>query len=125
MNRKKEKYYYWAFLFPSMLAIFMVIFLPLIYGIYTSFTNSDGYNMTWIGLQNYKRLLNDSQFISSMWFTLRFALATVIGVNVIGLGLALLVTQKFGKVSVLFRTVYFMPNLIGGVILGFIWQFIF
>lgn len=125
MKRKKEKYFYIAFLLPCFLAIALVIFIPLLYGIYTSFTDSDGYTMTFTGLENYQRLLRDSQFLSSIWFTLKFALASVIGINVIGLSFALLVTQKTGKTSNLFRTVFFMPNLIGGIILGFIWQFVF
>jgi len=90
-----------------------------------SFTNSDGFNMDFIGFENYRRLFGDRQFIQSLWFTIRFTVVSVIGVNAIGLGLALLVTQKLGKVSTFFRTVFFMPNLIGGVVLGFIWQFIF
>lgn len=122
---KNKKLFYWAFLFPSLLAITTVILLPLLYGFYTSFTNWDGFNMDFIGMENYTRLLGDRQFLQSLWFTIRFAFTAVIGVNVIGLGFALLVTQKLGRVSTLFRTVFFMPNLIGGVILGFIWQFIF
>lgn len=122
---KNRKLFYWAFLFPSLLAITTVILLPLLYGGFTSFTNWDGFNMDFIGFENYARLLGDRQFLQSLWFTIRFAFTAVVGVNVIGLGFALLVTQKFGRVSTLFRTVFFMPNLIGGVILGFIWQFIF
>lgn len=125
MKRKNEKYFYWAFLLPSILAVSLVIFIPLLYGIYTSFTDSDGYNMTFTGLENYRRLLSDNQFLSSLWFTIRFAVVSVIGVNVIGLAMALLVTQKTGRLSNLFRTIFFMPNLVGGIILGFIWQFIF
>lgn len=125
MKRKNEKYFYWAFLFPSILAVLLVIFIPLLYGIYTSFTDSDGYNMAFTGLENYRRLLSDDQFLHSLWFTIRFAVVSVIGVNVIGLAMALLVTQKTGRLSNLFRTIFFMPNLVGGIILGFIWQFIF
>lgn len=125
MKRKKEKYFYLAFLLPSFLAVALVIFIPLLYGIYTSFTDSDGYTMNFIGLENYQRLLGDDQFWSSVWFTIKFAIASVIGINVLGLSFALLVTQKAGKVSNFFRTIFFMPNLIGGIILGFIWQFIF
>src|SRR5699024_7729271 len=87
--------------------------------------NSDGFNMDFIGLENYRQLFSDSQFIESMWFTLKFAFVAVLGVNVIGLGFALLVTQKIGRVTTFFRTLFFTPNLIGGLILGFIWQFIF
>lgn len=125
MKGTKKNLYYWAFILPSLLVVFFVIVLPLILGIGTSLTNSDGYNAVFIGLSNYRRLLSDNQFLYSLWFTIRFAFVAVILINVIGLGLALLVTQKLGKVSLFFRTIFFMPNLIGGIILGFIWQFIF
>lgn len=125
MKIKHGKAYYWGFVFPSLFAISMVILVPLLLGIYTSLTNSDGYNMDFIGLENYRLLLSDTQFLSSLWLTVRFAFVAVIGVNVIGLGLALLVTRKNNRVSTFFRTTFFTPNLIGGLILGFIWQFIF
>lgn len=125
MNNKQGKISYWLFLFPALLAIVTVILIPLLYGIYTSFTNSDGFNMDFVGLENYIRLLSDSQFMTSLWFTIRFTVLAVILVNVIGLGFALLVTQKVGRVTTFFRTTFFAPNLIGGLILGFIWQFIF
>ncbi|WP_035053005.1 carbohydrate ABC transporter permease [Carnobacterium pleistocenium] len=125
MNKRKNTFYYWAFLLPCLLALFFIIFLPLVYGIYYSFTDSDGFQSTFIGLENYTRILNDAQFLKSLSFTFRFTLVSVIGVNVIGLGFALLVTQNLGKLSTVFRTIFFMPNLIGGIILGFIWQFVF
>lgn len=125
MKGKKKNLYYWAFVLPSLFVVFFVIVLPLILGIGTSLTNSDGHNAVFIGLSNYRRLLSDDQFLYSLRFTIRFAFVAVILINVIGLGLALLVTQKIGKVSLFFRTIFFMPNLIGGIILGFIWQFIF
>ena len=125
MKIKNGKAYYAGFLFPSLLAIGLVILVPLIYGMYMSFTNSDGYNMDFIGIENYRLILNDSNFIESLWVTVRFSVISVIGINLIGLGLALLVTRKDTKVTTLFRTTYFTPNLIGGLILGFIWQFIF
>lgn len=125
MRGKHSKLYYWAFVLPSLAAIFIVILLPLILGIGTSLTDSDGYQASFIGLQNYTRLLSDDQFLYSLGFTLRFSAVSVLLINAIGLGLALIVTQKLGKISVLLRTIFFMPNLIGGIILGFIWQFIF
>lgn len=125
MENKHGKINYWLFLFPSLLAIGTVILIPLIYGIFQSFTNSDGFNMDFIGLENYIRLLSDTQFMRSLWFTVRFSVVAVILVNLIGLGFALLVTQKVGRVRNFFRTSFFTPNLIGGLILGFIWQFIF
>lgn len=125
MRGKHNTAYYWAFILPSILAISVIILIPLILGIGTSLTNSDGYEAVFTGLENYQRLLRDEQFLSSLWFTLRFSFVTVILINAIGLGLALLVSQKVGRVSTVFRTIFFMPNLIGGIILGFIWQFIF
>lgn len=125
MKGKRASIYFWGFILPSLLAMLIVIIIPLITGFATSLTNSDGYTASFIGIDNYLNLLQDDQFLYSLWLTIRFAFVTVIGINVIGLGLALLVTQKLGKVSIFFRTVFFMPNLIGGIILGFIWQFIF
>ncbi|WP_413527275.1 carbohydrate ABC transporter permease [Marinilactibacillus psychrotolerans] len=125
MKGKHNTAYYWAFILPSVIAISIIILIPLLLGIGTSLTNSDGYQAVFTGLENYQRLFKDEQFISSMWFTLRFSFVAVMLINAIGLGLALLVTQKLGKVSTIFRTIFFMPNLIGGIILGFIWQFIF
>lgn len=125
MKKKHGKINYWLFLFPALFAIVTVILIPLIFGIYQSFTNSDGFNMDFIGLENYVRLLSDSQFVTSLWFTIRFAVVAVVLINAIGLGFALLVTQKIGGIRNFFRTTFFTPNLIGGLILGFIWQFIF
>lgn len=125
MKGKYSKLYYWGFVLPSLLVVSIIIVIPLILGIVTSLTNSDGFTSQFIGVTNYFRLLKDEQFLYSLWFTIRFATVAVIGINAIGLGLALVVTQKLGKLSVFFRTIFFMPNLIGGIILGFIWQFIF
>ncbi len=125
MKNRHGKLSYGLFLFPSLLAIVTVILIPLLYGIYTSFTNSDGFNMDFIGFENYIRLFSDTQFMTSLWVTIRFSLVAVILVNAIGLGFALLVTQKVGRIRNFFRTTFFMPNLIGGLILGFVWQFIF
>lgn len=125
MKGKHNTAYYWAFILPSVIVISIIILIPLLLGIGTSLTNSDGYQAVFTGLENYQRLFKDQQFLSSLWFTLRFSFVAVILINAIGLGLALLVTQKLGKISTIFRTIFFMPNLIGGIILGFIWQFIF
>lgn len=125
MNDKYNRKYYIAFLIPSLFAIIVVILIPFITGIYTSLTNSDGFNSQFIGFDNYRRLLNDVQFKNSLWLTVRFSFVSVILINLLGLGFALLVTQRFGRITTFFRTAFFTPNLIGGLILGFIWQFIF
>lgn len=122
---KNSKLFFWLFLAPVLVALFMVVIIPLIYGVYYSFTNWDGINSPQFkGLANYMSLFSDKEFLNSLVFTAQFAVVSVILINFIGLGLALLVTQKL-KLNNLFRTVFFMPNLIGGLILGFIWQFIF
>lgn len=121
-----KKLTYWMFLTPTLLAILFVIIIPFIQGINYSFTDYNGFQINeYVGLDNYIRLLQDGKFLDSMIFTALFSVVSVIGINAIGLGLALIVTQRANKISTVFRTIYFMPNLIGGIILGFIWQFIF
>ncbi|MFD2214932.1 carbohydrate ABC transporter permease [Metabacillus endolithicus] len=117
---------YWIFLAPCLLALAMVLILPFFQGVYYSFTEYNGFEVTeFVGLDNYIKLFQDDQFLYSLLFTGGFSVASVIGINIIGLLLALFVTQKMGKFNTVFRTIFFMPNLIGGIILGFIWQFIF
>lgn len=117
---------FWIFLSPCIIALFIVLILPLGMGVYYSFTNWNGQVINdFVGWNNYKNLLKDHQFLYSLWFTAKFSIVSVIGINVIGLAFAVLVTQKLGKLNTIFRTIFFMPNLIGGIILGFIWQFIF
>ena len=122
---KKNGMFFWLFLAPVIVALFMVVVIPLFYGIYYSFTNWDGINQPqFIGIKNYIALFSDPEFVNSLWFTTKFAVVSVVLINVLGLGLALLVTQNL-KGSNILRTIFFMPNLIGGLILGFIWQFVF
>ncbi|MEC6748165.1 sugar ABC transporter permease [Marinilactibacillus sp. XAAS-LB27] len=122
---KNKEMTFWLFITPVLLSLSLVVILPVLMGIFYSFTNWDGLNFTaFVGMDHYRRLIGDEQFLQSLWFTVRFALTSIILLNVIGLGLALLVTSKL-KSRNLLRTIFFMPNLIGGLILGFIWQFIF
>ncbi|MGP1583693.1 carbohydrate ABC transporter permease [Peptostreptococcus stomatis] len=127
MNKKlgKNGLFFWLFLAPVLIALIMVVVIPLLYGVYYSFTNWDGINTpVFAGITNYIQLLGDEGFRNALWFTTKFAVVSIVLINAIGLGLALLVTQKL-KGSNIMRTVFFMPNLIGGLILGFIWQFVF
>lgn len=122
---KNRSLSFWLFLTPTLVALALVVFIPMLEGLFYSFTDWDGLSFTkMVGFQNYITLLHDKAFVNAFWFTVAFVIVTVITLNVIGLGLALLVTQKF-KGSSFLRTVFFMPNMIGGLILGFIWQFIF
>ncbi|MGN1400652.1 MAG: carbohydrate ABC transporter permease [Bacillus sp. (in: firmicutes)] len=116
---------YWLFLAPVLFALTLVVIIPLLYGVYYSFTDWNGIQVTsFIGLQNYIDLFHDEGFRDALWFTVKFSVVSIILINVFGLSLALIVTSKI-KSSKFLRTIFFMPNLIGGLILGFIWQFIF
>lgn len=125
MNPEKNTVWFWIFVTPVLLALILVIVIPFLLGLYYSFTDWDGIVApVFIGIKNYLSIFSDAQFLSSLIFTVKFALVSIILINAIGLALAMLVTQKIFGAN-FFRTVYFMPNLIGGLILGFIWQFIF
>ncbi len=116
---------YWLFLAPVLLALSMVVILPLALGIYYSFTNWNGIETGgFIGFENYINVFSDKKFMAALWFTVKFSIVSIILINLIGLSLALIVTSRI-KSSNFLRTIFFMPNLIGGLILGFIWQFIF
>ncbi|WP_046174305.1 carbohydrate ABC transporter permease [Domibacillus indicus] len=122
---RNKDFAFWLFLAPVLFALGTVVLLPLIYGIVYSFTDWDGVNAAeFIGVKNYIELFSDQSFLNSLWFTFKFSIASVIVINIMGLGLAMLVTSYIKSKNVL-RTIFFMPNLIGGLILGFIWQFIF
>lgn len=122
---KDKRTWFWLFLAPVLISLFFVVVLPLIFGIYYSFTDWNGIFLTkFVGFKNYIAVFQNTSFFNALWFTVKFAVVSIVMENVIGLGLALLVIQKF-KGNNLLRTIFFMPNLIGGLILGFIWQFIF
>ena len=108
------------------LAIFFVVLVvPFAQGFYLTFTNWDGFEYTaFSGIQNYVKSFQDPVFWSTLVFTAKFVVVSLIGVNVVAFGLALLVTARL-RSSNIFRTFFFVPNLIGGVVLGVIWQFIF
>lgn len=112
---------------PSLFIFANVVLIPFIMGIIYSFTNWNGFEFkgsSFVGLRNYSAVFTDEKFVSSFWLTAKYTLVMVISVNVVGLALALLVTSKLKSKNIL-RTVYFLPNLIGGLILGFIWKFVF
>lgn len=122
-NRSKS---FWLLLLPALLGLAIVLFIPLLVGSYYSLTDWNGNTVgNFIGIENYLRAFKDQAFIDSLLFTAKFSIVCVILINVIALLLATLVTQKLGKWTTFFRTIFFMPNLIGGIILGFIWQFVF
>lgn len=122
-NKSKS---FWLLLAPALVALAVVLFVPLSLGFYYSLTNWNGNTVgSFVGLTNYIQAFKDNEFINSLLFTAKFSIVSVVLINVIALLLATLVNQKLGRWSTFFRTIFFMPNLIGGIILGFIWQFIF
>lgn len=122
---RKRDLSYWLFLMPVLAALLLVVIAPLLLGIYYSFTDWNGIQTKgFVGFDNYIALFQDERFLDSLWFTVKFSIMSVILINLIGLSLALIVTAKL-KTNKVLRTIFFMPNLIGGLILGFIWQFIF
>lgn len=115
------------FVGPVFLAFAIVVLIPFFSGIYYAFTDWNGVTGTinWVGWDNFKYLFTeDKQFQQSFLLTAKYTVVAVILTNLAGFALALLVTQMLKTRNVL-RTVLFMPNLIGGLLLGFIWQFIF
>ncbi|MCR8925507.1 sugar ABC transporter permease [Priestia megaterium] len=115
------------FVGPALLAFCVIVLIPFFTGIYYSFTDWNGVNGTinWVGLDNFKYLFTeDKQFQQSFWVTTKYTVVAIILTNVVGFVLAIFVTQMLKTRNIL-RTVFFMPNLIGGLLLGFVWQFIF
>lgn len=125
MKHKKNDISFWLFLAPVLIAMIAVVIVPLVYGVGYSFTDWNGIDdPKVVGIKNYLKLVKDENFRNSLWFTAKFAVVSIFFINAFGLGLAMIVTQNI-KSSKILRTIFFMPNLIGGLILGFIWQFIF
>jgi raffinose/stachyose/melibiose transport system permease protein len=118
---------YSAFVGPALLFFIVIQIIPFFMGVYYSFTSWNGVSsaVEWVGLENYIKIFkNDPGFVNSFLFTTKFMFAAVIISNFIGFGLALLLNAAL-KSRNLLRTVFFIPNVIGGLLLGFIWQFIF
>ena len=123
--RTASKRWFALFVGPTFIAFCIAFLVPFVMGLYLSFcefrTVSDA---QFVGLQNYIRAFSENKdFLNSLWFTIKFAITAVISINVIAFLLALLLTRGIRGTN-LFRTVFFMPNLIGGIVLGYIWQLI-
>jgi len=116
---------YIIFLFPLLFTFAVTVIIPLCLGIYYSFTDWTGIQFTkFVGFENYTTMFSDPQFIWSILITFIFVVLNMILVNVIAFLLALLCTNGI-KGDGFFRAAYFLPNLIGGIVLGYIWQFVF
>ena len=113
------------FVLPTLFAFIIGFVIPFILGIGLSFCNfTTVTDATFTGLQNYIDALNDTVFQHAFWYTALFTVASVVVINVASFALAMALTQKLRGTNI-FRTVFFMPNLIGGIVLGYIWQLIF
>lgn len=123
--QKTLKKYFPIFVLPTFLAFLIAFFIPFLMGVYLSFTRfTTVSNATWVGLANYNAVFSSADsFLGSLWFTVRFTIVSTITVNLVAFFLALLLTKGL-KGTNFFRTVFFMPNLIGGIVLGYIWQLI-
>lgn len=110
------------FVLPTLLAFTIGFIIPFIEGLYLSFCQfTTVKNAKFTGFGNYKKIFSDLTFLNSFKFTVLFAVASIVLINVIAFALALLLTRKL-KGTNIFRTIFFMPNLIGGIVLGYIWQ---
>ncbi len=122
---KAVKKYWPIFLVPTMAAFLIGFIIPFIEGIYLSFCKFTTIkDAKFVGMQNYIEAFKDSNFIGSFKFTTLFAIVSLVLINVLAFLIALALTQNI-KGKNIFRTVFFMPNLIGGIVLGYVWQLIF
>lgn len=119
---KAIKRYFPIFVLPTLLAFTMGFIAPFIVGVWLSFCKFTTINdATFIGIGNYAKALTDGSFGHALWYTTLFTVVSVVLINFFAFAIALLLTKKI-KGTNLFRTVFFMPNLIGGIILGYVWS---
>ena len=125
MKLNPYKRYFPIFVLPTLIAFLIAFAIPFCMGIFLSFTEfrtvSDA---QFVGFENYIRAFrDDTGFLNALWFTVKFSVISVITINLAAFFLALILTKSVPGTK-LFRTVFFMPNLIGGIVLGYIWQVI-
>lgn len=124
INMHKKRYFAF-FALPTLIAFVIAFVIPFIMGVYLSFSEfTTVTNAQWVGFSNYiKAFTSNSEFMDALWFTVKFTVVSIITINLLAFALALLLTRGI-KGTNAFRTVFFMPNLIGGIVLGYIWQII-
>ena len=122
MSGKAIRKWWWLFALPTFAAFIVGFLVPFVMGVYLSFrkfvTVTDG---KFVGFRNYYRALKDPHLLYSFLFTTLFAVITTIIINVIAFAIAYMLTKQF-KGTTIFRSVFFMPNLIGGIVLSYIWK---
>ena len=120
--QKTLKRYFPIFVLPTLIAFSFAFIIPFVMGVYLSLCKFKTItNAQFVGLENYIKIFADKDFVNAFGFTLKFSVVSIITINVFAFILALALTRKIRGTN-LFRTVFFMPNLIGGIILGYIWQ---
>ena len=120
--QKTLKRYFPIFVLPTLIAFSFAFIIPFVMGVYLSFCKFKTItNAQFVGLGNYIKIFADKDFVNAFGFTLKFSVVSIVTINVFAFILALALTRKI-KGTNLFRTVFFMPNLIGSIILGYIWQ---
>lgn len=121
MNKTLKKYFP-IFVLPTLAAFTIGFIVPFVEGVYLSFCKfTTVNNAKWVGISNYVTALKDETFLHSFWFTVAFTVVSTVTINLLAFAVALVLTRGI-KGTNLFRTVFFMPNLIGGIVLGYIWQ---
>ena len=119
---KAIKKYWPFFLLPTLVAFIIGFVWPFLWGIFLSFHKFTTISKTtFVGLDNYFKVFQDSTFVSAFWFTAKFTVVSTLLINIIAFAIALALTRGL-KGTNIFRTVFFLPNLIGGIVLGYIWQ---
>jgi raffinose/stachyose/melibiose transport system permease protein len=129
MNKKidlKKRLTELVFLGPGIFFFLMIVIVPFFMGIYYSMTSWNGVSdkINFVGLSNYVKVFHDEKFLSAFAFTFRYTVVNVILVNIVAFGLAVLLSARLKTKNIL-RTIFFLPNVLSGLLLGFIWQFIF
>lgn len=126
MKRKSGGKDFCGFALPGLFCFAAVVIVPFIYGIYLTLTDWNGVSnvKNFIGGANFLSVLKDSQFWSSLLLTFKYVVVVVVVVNILAFAIAYLLTRGF-KGQNFFRAGFFTPNLIGGLVLGYIWQFVF
>ena len=123
---KRRGWVDFLFIFPTAFAFVMVIIIPFFLGIYYAMTDWDGVKsvVNWVGFSNFTGMFREPQFIYSFLITLMYTVINIVLVNVAGFLMSLLATSRV-KGRNFYRAGFFVPNLIGGIVLGYIWQFVF
>ncbi len=120
--QKSLKKYFPVFALPTLVAFTIGFIVPFLMGIYLSFCKfTTVTDAKFVGISNYFKIFTDKTFGHALWYTAAFTVVSVLLINVLAFAIAMLLTKGI-KGTNIFRTVFFMPNLIGGIVLGYIWQ---